>query len=72
MQEDRRGMTVRVVSLHSREAGDARVGGSVAERVSLVGELSEMLWTQTGRPRPSYTRSSMPVVMTSLGSEDRD
>ena len=65
-------MTVRVVPLRSREASDARVGGSVAERVSLVGQLSEMLWTQTGRPRPRYTRTSMPVVLTSLGSEDRD
>ena len=59
-------MTVRLVPLHSREASEARVGGSVAERVALVARLSDMLWTRTGRPRPDYTRATMPIVLTSF------
>ncbi len=59
-------MTVRLVPLHSREASEARVGGSVAERVALVARLSEMLWTRTGRPLPGYTRATMPIAMTSF------
>ena len=67
MATDRSKMTARIVPLHSREAGDARVGGTVAERIALVAELSEMLWARTGRPLPSYTRATMPVVMTTRG-----
>ena len=59
-------MTVRVVPLKSREAGDARVGGTVAERVALVARLSEMQWTLTGKPLPSYTRATMPIVVAPL------
>ncbi len=59
-------MTVRLVPLDSREAGEARVGGSIAERVALVARLSDMLWTQTGRPLPNYTRATMPIAMTTL------
>ena len=50
-------MTVRVVSLRSREASEARVGGTAAERAALVAELSERLWAVTGRPLPTYTRA---------------
>lgn len=66
MPKDRREMTGRLVSLHSREASDARVAGTVAERLQLVAELSEMLWTRTRRRLPTYTRATMPVVLTSL------
>ncbi len=66
MATDRRDMTVRVVPLHSPEAGDSRVGGTVAERVALVGTLSEALWARTHRPLPTYTRATMPVVLTPL------
>lgn len=73
MPRDRRDMTVRVVSLHSREAGESLVGGTAAERVALVVELSAMLWARTCRPLPTYTRATMPVVLTSLGAlADRD
>jgi hypothetical protein len=65
-------MTVRVVPLGSPEAGDARVEGSIPERVALVGYLSDMLWTQTGRSRPSYTRATMPIVMTTLRVRSAD
>jgi hypothetical protein len=66
-------MTVRIVSLHSPEASDSRVGGTVAERVALVASLSEQLWKLTRRPLPVYTRATMPIVLSSLGARsDRD
>jgi hypothetical protein len=40
MKPDRSRMTVRIVPLRSDEASDGRVGGTVAERLALVGELS--------------------------------
>jgi hypothetical protein len=62
-------MTVRIVSLHSPEASDSRVGGTVAERLALVTGLSEKLWA----PLPVYTRGTMPIVLSSLGARsDRD
>ncbi len=73
MPRDRRDMTVRVVSLHSREASDARVEGTAAERIALVAELSKRLWAATGRPLPTYTRATMPIVLTTLHARsDRD
>lgn len=66
-------MSVRVVPLHSPEASDARVGGTAGERLALVVTLSETSWERTGRNRPTYTRSTMPVVITTLGARrDRD
>jgi hypothetical protein len=69
MPRDRSKMTVRIVPLGSRDAGEARVAGTVAERLALVAELSEMLWARTGQPRPVYTRATMPVVVTRLGAK---
>ena len=66
MSNPRRVMTIRVAPLHGREAGDARVGGTVAERLALVARFSETSWTLTGRPLPAYTRATMPVVLTTL------
>jgi len=71
MPTNRRDMTGRVVSLQSPEASDARVPGTVAERLHLVKELSEMLWARTRRPLPAYTRATMPVVITSLREQPR-
>lgn len=68
MATDRRDMSVRVVPLHSPEAGDSRIGGTVAERVALVGMLSEELWARTHRPLPTYTRATMPVMVTTLNA----
>ena len=65
----RRKMTVRIVPLGSQEAGDARVGGTVAERLALVTELSHRAWALTGRPLPSYTRRTMPVRLTTLAEQ---
>jgi hypothetical protein len=59
-------MTVRVVSLHSREASDATVGGTAAERLALVTELSERCWLLTGQAFPSYTRGTMPAMVRAL------
>jgi len=66
MSKDRSGMTVRIIPLNSRTAGEARVAGTVAERLALVAELSEMMWTRTGQSRPVYTRATMPVVIVRL------
>lgn len=68
MPKPRRNMTARVVGLHSREAGDARVDGTVADRLDLVASLSAQLWELTGRPLPQYTRATMPAAMTTLQS----
>ena len=62
-------MTARVVPLGSDEAGDARVGGTAAERLALVAELSRRMWALTKRPIPSYTRKTMPVRVTTLADQ---
>ena len=62
-------MTARVVPLTSDAAGDARVGGSVAERLALIAELSHRAWSLTKRPLPSYTRRTMPVRLTTLADQ---
>ena len=62
-------MQARVVPLASEEAGEARVGGTASERVALVLELSRMLWTRTGRSNPTYTRATMPIVITTLDEQ---
>ena len=62
-------MTARVVPLGSDEAGDARVGGTVAERLALVAELSQRMWALTKRPMPSYTRKTMQVRVTTLADQ---
>ena len=69
MTRDRSKMTARIVPLRSDEAGDARVGGTVAERVALVGELSRRMWALTGQPLPSYTRATMPVKLSTLAEQ---
>jgi hypothetical protein len=63
---DRSKMTARVVPLASPEAGDPRMAGSLKERLDAVAELSAEAWRLTGRPLPSYTRQTMPIVVTSL------
>jgi hypothetical protein len=59
-------MTVRVVPLGSPEASQVPVVGTMAERVGLVRRLSAMLWAATGRPLPSYTRATMPIMFRGL------
>jgi hypothetical protein len=62
-------MTARVVPLQSNEAAEGRVGGTVAERLSLLSELSRRMWALTKRPLPSYTRRTMPVKLTTLADQ---
>lgn len=59
-------MTIRLVPLRSAEGGDSRVGGTISERVALVGILSEDSWARTHRPLPTYTRATIPIVMKPL------
>jgi hypothetical protein len=63
MSTDRRNMTVRLVSLHSPEAGDSRVAGTASERVALVAVLSADRWALTHAPLPGYERAAMPVTV---------
>ena len=62
-------MTARVVPLRSDEASDARVGGTPAERLELLRDLSRRMWALTKLPMPSYSRGSMPVKLTSLSDQ---
>ena len=69
MPRERSAMTVRIVPLGSNEAGDSRVGGSPAERLALVRELSQRMWELTGHPLPSYARKNIPVKLTTLADQ---
>lgn len=62
-------MTGRVVPLASDAAGDARVGGTIEERLALVAVLSRRAWALSQRPLPTYTRQTMPVRLTSLNEQ---
>jgi hypothetical protein len=66
MPADRREMIARVVPLRSDEAGDAHMGGTPSERVAAVATLTMEAWRLAGRPLPSYTRATMPVVVSTL------
>ena len=59
-------MTARVVPLSSPEAGDARMGGTQAERLAAVVALTLEAWRLARRPLPTYTRATMPVVVATL------
>ena len=69
MKPDRPHMTARVVPLSSDEASEARVAGTAEERLALVAELSRRGWLLTGRSIPSYTRATIPVVVTALNQQ---
>lgn len=64
-------MTARVVPLTSAEAGDPRMGGTIDERVAAVAELTAEAWRLSGRPLPTYTRATMPVVVTTLKDHEQ-
>ena len=57
---------VRIVPLSSDEAQDSYVEGTIDERLALVAHLSRRAWAATGRPMPSYTRATIPIVITRL------
>ena len=60
---------VRIVPLSSDEAEDAYVEGTVDERLALLTRLSRRAWAASGRPVPSYTRATTPVVITRLADQ---
>ena len=63
---DRSRMTARIVPLGSDEVGDARMGGTVTQRVAAVAELTAQAWKLAGRPLPTCTRATIPVVTGTL------
>lgn len=63
-------MTVRIVPLTSREAGEPPPAPATAkERLALVRELSERMWRLSGQPCPDYTRATMPVRISTLADQ---
>jgi hypothetical protein len=68
MTSHRRDMIVRVVPLRGREAGEPPCPPTASERIALVTWLSREMWALTGRPLPSYSRGTMPVVLTRRGA----
>ena len=64
-------MTVRVVSLRSREASQPPCPPTVAERLALLTALSREAWVLARRPIPAYTRDSIPVALVPLRERDR-
>lgn len=72
MLNDRSQMTVRIVPRNSREASDARMGGTVTERLAVVAELTELGWALAKLPLPTYTRATMPVVVTTRSALNDD
>jgi hypothetical protein len=69
MESDRHNMTVRIVPLNSQDAGDARVGGTVTERLALIAELSRRSWGLTGITTPTYARQVIPFRLTTLAEQ---
>lgn len=63
-------MAVRIVGLGSAEAGDSKMGGSLAERVAAVFELTELAWRLAKRPFPSYSRRNIPFRLTTLREQE--
>ena len=59
-------MTVRILPPRSAEAAVAYVPGTVADRFAIMKELSATHWKRTGRPTPTYTRATMPIVIRPL------
>jgi hypothetical protein len=68
-RQNRSDMVARVVPLRSDAARNGRVGGTMAERLALVRELGERAWALTKQPLPTYTRSTMPVKVTTLAEQ---
>lgn len=72
MLKDRSQMTVRIVPLNCREASEARMGGTVTERLAVVAELTALGWALAKLPLPTYTRATMPVVVTTRSAQHDD
>lgn len=42
------------------------MGGTVEERLAAVAELTLEAWRLSGRPLPTYSRATMPIVVATL------
>lgn len=69
MSPDRSDMTARIVPLRSPEASQPPCPPTVAERIALLTLLSHEAWALARRPPPSYTRATMPIVLTALSEQ---
>jgi hypothetical protein len=72
MAKDRSNMTVRKFRLGDPEADDVRMGGTVAERIEALTALTAIAWETSKRPLPTYTRATMPIVVTTLAAHARE
>lgn len=68
----RKNLTARVVPLGSPEAGAPPCPPDPAGRIELLTRLSRESWELSGRPWPSYTRETMPVVIRTLRDQGAD
>jgi hypothetical protein len=59
-----RGTPARVYRLGEEPGDDLSSSTTAAERVAMVWDLSARMWEMGGRPAPTYTRATMPVVVT--------
>lgn len=59
-------MTYRLVALDSTEASQAPAGVDGSESADMLAALSLAAWIGSGRPLPSYSRSQMPIRITTL------
>ncbi|MFQ5551090.1 MAG: hypothetical protein ACE5FJ_07635 [Gemmatimonadales bacterium] len=62
---DRNEWPVRVMSLGSGETKDLSTTTSVQERLGMVLELTDDVWSLTRREIPDYQRHEIPVVVIS-------
>lgn len=56
----------RIRGLEEPVEDDLSATTSPEERIAMVAVLSRRMWELTGRQRPTYTRSSMPVEVRRL------
>jgi hypothetical protein len=57
----RRNWVVRVGRLSDEPGDDLSNITTPEQRIAMVWELTARMWELTGRPRPNYTRATMPV-----------
>lgn len=72
MPVDRSGTRFRSAPGHGREGSPQPAVGSPAQDLATVTHLTLHAWTLAGRALPTYTRATMPVVVTTLEALTRD
>jgi len=63
----RRDWPVRVYRLGDEPGDDLTDVTTAEQRLQMVWELTARMWELSGRPRPSYSRSDMPVRVVHRG-----